>query len=303
MERLNNYSSYIKKKHGERVQKISIDAGFTCPNRDGLKGIGGCTFCNNDSFSPGDRKKSIEEQINTGIIHYKRRFPKLSKFVVYFQSYTNTYADLNSLKNLYEQALKVPGVIGLSIGTRPDCLDRAKFEYLEELAQKFEVTVEIGVESCNDQTLFEINRGHDLKSFLEAIELGKNRNILLATHLIMGLPQESKEEMLQSIKTLSKLPLDFIKFHQLHIVKNTVMAHQYLKTPFHLLSKEEYFEILGEGITYLNPNIVIQRMFGDAPESLMVVPAWDGNSSLWTQEFHQYLEENNLWQGKNYVPE
>lgn len=302
MQRLNTYSSYIKNKYGERVQKISIDAGFTCPNRDGSKGVGGCSFCNNKSFSPGERVLDIEEQIEKGIHFYQNRYSKLKKFIIYFQSYTNTYSDLETLKSIYHKALNLPGVVGISIGTRPDCLDEEKFNYFEELAKSIEVTLEIGVESSHDQTLLAINRGHDFKSFLNCIELGKNRGILLATHLILGLPSENRKMMIESIKRISNLPLDFVKFHQLHIVKQTKLGHQYKIAPFKLINKEEYFNLLAEGITYLNPNIKIQRLFGDAPKELMISVPWSGNNSIWTQEFNYYLEAHNLWQGKNFIP-
>lgn len=300
MQRLNTYSNYIKQKYGERVQKISVDAGFTCPNRDGSKGIGGCTFCNNKSFSPGDRNFDLEKQFAKGVVHYQRRFPKLNKFIIYFQSYTNTYSDLNSLKSIYEKAIQFPGVVGISIGTRPDCLDKEKFEYFEELAKNIEVTLEIGVETCNDQTLIEINRGHDFQCFVDCIELGKNRGIKLATHLILGLPNESNEMMMDSIKKVSRLPLDFIKFHQLHLIKQTQLGNQFEKEPFPLMSKEEYFKILAEGVKHLNPNIKIQRLFGDAPKVLLINIPWSGNNSTWTQEFNNYLEQNQVHQGQNF---
>lgn len=296
-----SYSEFIKKKHGERVQKISIDAGFTCPNRDGKKGIGGCAFCNNDSFSPGNRRLSITDQINNGIAFYQKRRPALKKFTVYFQSYTNTYADLNALRSIYNEALQVPGVIGLSIGTRADCLDEEKFNYFEELARKFEITLEIGIETCHDQTLKAINRGHDLQTFLDCIQMGKNRGIYLGTHLILGLPGETPEMMLKSIQKVGALPIQFLKFHQLHIVKNTLLGSEYQKAPFPLISKEDYFNLMGHGLTYLSPHIAIQRFFGDAPHETLLSELWPGHLSLWTQEFEKYLLEKNLWQGKHFI--
>lgn len=295
---LNLYSSYIKARFGERVQKISIDAGFTCPNRDGSKGVGGCTFCNNDSFSMGQRTYSVSEQLRQGIALYQKKYPRLTKFIAYFQSYSNTYKEVKELERLYTEALSVKGVIGIAIGTRPDCVDQEKVKLLQELAKSYDVTVEYGVESFHDETLYRINRGHTVRDFDIAIEMTHGRGINLCTHLILGFPWEGERHLEKTCKSISQIPLDFIKIHQLQVVKGTLMGRDYEKNKFKVLTKEEYFQMLLPVIKHLPPDVVIQRLFSDyRPEYLLSVP-WSESLSLLTSQFIHFMEMNHSYQGQ-----
>lgn len=294
---LNLYSRYIKNRYGQRVQKIPVDAGFTCPNRDGSKGYGGCTFCNNDSFSMGAKELLIKDQVQNGIELYRRKFPKLEKFIVYFQSYSNTYKDVRELEKIYREALSIEGVIGIAIGTRPDCIDKEKVSLLQELARDYDVTVEYGVESLSDETLNRVNRGHTVKDFESALDLTYGRGIKVCTHLILGFPWENENDLQRTCHKIETYPLDFIKIHQLQIVKGTVMGAEFEKKPFHVIKKEEYFKMLMEVITHLDPKIVIQRLFSDyRPEYLISTP-WGESLSQLTNEFMQYLECHQAHQG------
>lgn len=298
----NSYSQYIKNKYQERVQKISVHAGFTCPNRDGSKGVGGCTFCNNESFSYNSLStESLRSQILQGISFYKRRFPELKKFIVYFQSYSNTYKPLEDLRSLYLDALSVEGVIGLSIGTRPDCLDAEKISFLQELSLKYDITLEIGLESFNDETLTRVNRCHSVADFFQALHMAKNRNIKLCTHLILGFPWENHQHYQHSLEQIKLLKVDFIKFHQLQIVKNTALGTMYIKTPFPVITKQEYFNLLAKHIANLHPSTVIQRLFSDYGSDFLLSPSWEQSQSVLTQEFTKYLSDNGITQGMNHL--
>lgn len=300
--RFNAYSNYTKVKYGERIQKVAIDAGFTCPNRDGTAAFGGCTYCNNDSFNPSycDPSKPISQQIEDGIEFLSRRY-KVKKYLAYFQAYSNTYASLESLKETYQQALDHPDVIGLVIGTRPDCIDEAKLDYFQELAETYDITIEYGIESCYDKTLARINRGHRFEETVKALEISANRGIFISGHLIFGLPGESREEMLAQVDTINELKLDSIKLHQLHIVKKTVMAFEYRTNPdeFQLFSLDEYKPFITEFLERLNPNIIIQRLFGEAPPYMMAGPTWGElrNSDV-LERIEAYLEANDTFQGR-----
>ena len=301
--RYNAFSDYQKKLFGERVQKVTVDAGFTCPNRDGTAGTGGCIYCNNDSFNPSynTAKNSITRQIAEGVEYLKRRYRNnLRKFIVYFQPYSNTYAPLPVLKRYYEEALAFDEVVGLTIGTRPDCIDEEKLDYLQRLAENYDITLEYGLESFSDDTLKRINRGHDVQSFYNALEITKNRGIKVCTHLIIGFPWEEKSQWIESADILSDLPFDFLKIHHLHIVKNTALAIQYEREPFPLLTPHEYMEILSEFLEHLNPKIVIQRLFGESPPSMLIAPKWGIRNSLLLPMFDDYLKERDSRQGKLY---
>ena len=227
-----DYGTFIRNKFGERVQKISINVGFSCPNRDGSKGTGGCTYCNNQSFKPDYCKpqNDIEEQLQKGIEFFKGK-RKINKFLAYFQSYTNTYAELDLIKALYLKALNHEGVVGLVIGTRPDCISEDLIEFLSELSKEYFICLELGVESTLDRTLEEVNRCHTYAETLKAYAMASNKGIFLGAHLILGLPGESRSEMLHHAVELSKLPIDFLKIHQLQVIKHTLMAHQYKNHP------------------------------------------------------------------------
>ncbi len=298
-KRFNSYSGYIRQKYGERVQKVTVDAGFTCPNRDGTVAVGGCTYCNNESFNPGynTASKSIRVQIEEGQEFLKRRYG-VGKFIVYFQPYSNTYAPADVLKKYYEEALSVPGVIGLTIGTRPDCIDEQKLDYLDLLAQEYDITLEFGLESISDETLKKINRGHDYKSYLDALAMSRGRNFKICTHIIIGFPWENKQHWLATADELSNLSFDFLKIHQLHIVKDTVMARQHAVKPFRLLGYEEYLDVIVSFLERLNPQIVVQRLFGEAPPQILIAPRWYKRNSEILQGIEAEFIKRDTWQGK-----
>jgi uncharacterized protein len=309
-KRYNSYPEYFKKHFGERVQKISVDAGFTCPNRDGLLAYGGCTYCNNDAFNPSycQPDKTVSQQIAEGIEFHAKRYRRAKKFLVYFQAYSNTYAPLDHLKKIYFQALSHPGVIGLVIGTRPDCVDDAKLKFFRELSKEYFITIEYGIESCYNKTLKAINRQHTFEQSEEAIQKTAALGIKTGAHLIFGLPGETNEEMLNEASILSDLPIHNIKFHQLQIAKNTAMALEYSDHPssFNLFSLEDYTDFIIEFIEKLNPGFIIERFTGEMPPRFISGPNWglirnDQVNIL----IEKKLEQLNTWQGKkfNYMHE
>lgn len=303
--RYNSYSEYFKNQFGTRVQKVTIDAGFTCPNRDGSKGTGGCTYCNNDAFNPSycQPHKSITQQISEGIEFHQKRYRRAKNFLAYFQAYSNTYDSLQSLKSRYDEALQFPGVSGLVIGTRPDCIDDEKLQYFARLAEKYYVIIEYGIESCYNRTLDSINRGHTYEETAEAIIQTAKYGIHTGAHLIFGLPGETREEMLSEAEIVSELPLDTIKFHQLQIIKGTVMEKQYQKKPelFKLFSMEEYIDFIIRFIEKLNPKFVIERFTGEAPPRFQAGSVWGGLRSDEVQILiEKEMEERNTWQGRLY---
>ncbi|MEI8346605.1 MAG: TIGR01212 family radical SAM protein [Pseudomonadota bacterium] len=296
----NSYVDYLSKNYPSRVQKITVDAGFTCPNRDGTQGTTGCIYCNNESFAPVHLKNlSLTEQIRHGIETSRRRYKKAEKFLVYFQPFSNTYGPLSQLKLLYQEALDYPGVIGLSIGTRPDCVDREKIEYLAVLAQTKDITLEYGLESASHETLKKISRGHDVAAFSRAVKMTAGKGIKIAVHLIFGFPWESNTDVLAAAKLLSELPIDFVKVHQLHVIKKTPLGEEYRQKPFVLLTLEQYLETLKIFLENLSPKIVIQRLYGDAPDRLLIAPDWKLEVSEFNKLLEEYLQKSNSWQGKN----
>lgn len=302
-KRYNSYNEYFKRTFGQRVQKVSIDAGFTCPNRDGSVGTGGCTFCNNDAFNPSycQPQKPVAQQIAEGIEFHKIRYRRALKYLAYFQTYSNTYAPLEQLKELYGQALAHPEIIGLVIGTRPDCIDDEKLEYLREIARNHYTIVEYGMESASNATLNLINRGHTYEQTAAAIIKTASYGLKTGTHLIFGLPGESREQMLEQVELVSQLPLTTIKFHQLQIISNTVMADQYLSDPagFNLFTLEEYIDFIVKFIERLNPEIVIERFTGEVPPRFLVNKAWGLlRADQVAVRIGQELERKDTWQGK-----
>lgn len=302
--RFNAYSNYFKKQFGGRVQKVAINAGFTCPNRDGEVGYGGCTYCNNEAFNPSycQPEKSVTQQINEGKEFHATRYKNAGKYLAYFQAFSNTYGKLEDLKRIYDEALSVDGVIGLVIGTRPDCIDDEKLDYFQKLAETNYVILEYGIESCYNRTLEAINRGHTFEKAVEAIEETAQRGIKTGAHIIFGLPGESKEEMMNEAAILSKLPLNNIKFHQLQIFKDTIMGEQYLENPdmFKLFSLEEYVEFIVDFIEYLNPNIVIERFAGESPPRFILSNSWGLRNDQVLNLIEQRLKDKDTWQGKLY---
>ena len=301
--RFNNYTDYFRKTFGERVQKVTIDAGFTCPNRDGTKGTGGCTYCNNDGFNPSYCQpfKTITHQIGEGIEFHANRYRKANKFLAYFQAYSNTYASLDVLKERYQEALNFPGVIGLVIGTRPDCIDNEKLDYFQSLSEKHYVIIEYGIESCYNKTLQRINRGHTFEDGVWALEETAKRGIKTGAHFIFGLPGESREEMMAEVEIINQLPLNNIKFHQLQILKNTQMALEFEQNPgaFEFFEMEEYIDFFIKILERLNPSFVLERFAAEVPPRYLAGPGWGlVRNFMLLQMLEKRLENLNTWQGK-----
>jgi uncharacterized protein len=297
--RYNTYGRFMNEMFGRRVYKVSVDGGFSCPNRDGTFGAGGCTYCRNDSFRPrsADRINPIPQQVNEGIDFLRARYGA-GKFVVYFQAFSNTYAPLEELIPLYEAALDHPDVIGLSVGTRPDCIDERKIAWFEKLARTHFVTIEYGLQSIYDATLARIKRGHDFQCWLNAMSRTRDRGIRLCTHLILGFPWESREEMLQSAHVLSDKGLDFMKLHHLHVVRNTELGNEYQRQPFPLLSLEDYANLVVDFLERLNPSIAIDRLFGSAPKNQLLGPDWGKNKGEIRNYIERRLVARNAYQGR-----
>ncbi|NVN95302.1 MAG: TIGR01212 family radical SAM protein [Bacteroidetes bacterium] len=303
--RFNAYANYFCQHFGERIQKLSIDAGFTCPNRDGRISIGGCTYCNNDAFNPSYclPEKSVNQQIEEGIEFHTKRYRRAEKYLAYFQAFSNTYAPLSDLKKIYNQALHHPSIAGLVIGTRPDCIDEEKLDYFAQLSKEKYLIIEYGIESCYDKTLQTINRGHNFETLRKILELTAAKEIKTGGHIIFGLPSETKQEMLAEAEILSKLPLNNIKFHQLQIIKNTTMEQQYFKSPkdFIFFELDEYIEFMVDFLERLNPLFVVERFAGEVPPRFLVNPGWGliRNDQI-LQKIEKRLEERETWQGKKY---
>jgi hypothetical protein len=300
--RYNRYGPFLKKRFGFRVSKISVDGGFSCPNRDGTLSVGGCTYCNNDSFRPSTavRLKSISEQVREGIEYSRRRYGA-EKFIVYFQPFTNTYAPLEKLIPLYQAAIDHPDVVGLSLGTRPDCVDEGKLAWLEKLAGTHFVTLEYGLQSIYDTTLARINRGHDFQCWLDAMDRARNRGIWLCAHVILGFPWETREEMLHAADVLSDKGLSFLKLHHLHVVRNTAMESAYQAKPFPLLGLEEYADLVVDFLERLNPAIVVERLFAFAPEDQLIGPLWGKSKGAIRRYIEQRLVVRDTYQGRKAV--
>lgn len=299
-----DYSSFIKATFGERVQKIALDIGFSCPNRDGSKGYGGCTYCNNNTFNPDycEPTKSIQNQLKEGIQFFSKKY-KAQKYLAYFQAYTNTYSDFESLKKMYLEALNVEGVTGLVIGTRPDCISEEIIDYLSFLSKKHFISLEFGVESTLNTTLLKVNRCHTFEDTKNTYKQCENKGFHLGAHLIIGLPGESKKELLNHAIEISKLPIDTLKLHHLQIVKNSVMATQYKRNPekFNLFSSENYIDFITDFITYLRPDIIIERFISETPQNLLIAPKWNNLKNFEiVAKIDKKLVEKNTWQGKFY---
>lgn len=302
-KRYNNYNTKLKSAFGKRVQKISINAGFTCPNRDGSKGYGGCTYCNNQSFSPNYTKniQSVTQQINDNISFFQKRYQD-QYYLAYFQSYTNTYGSMDDLKQLYEEALSHPKISGIVIGTRPDCVSDELLDYFAELASKTYVMLEYGIESTNNATLEFIQRGHDYACAVNAIKATAERGIATGAHLILGLPGEDRNSILSHAEKLSHLPLTALKLHQLQLVEKTIMAKQFRTHPewFHLYSKEEYLQLVIDFLERLHPDIALERFISQSPLRMLIAPKWGLKNFEFANTLQQAMETQNSWQGKLY---
>jgi len=302
--RYNSYVGYFRKVYGERLQKVVVDGGFTCPNRDGAVGRGGCTYCDNAAFHPAysSRNVPIAFQIDEGIKFHRVRYRNAERFLAYFQPYSNTYAPLEVLRSKYEEALAHPLVAGIVIGTRPDCVDEAKLDYLAGLAEKHIVIVEYGIESCYDRTLERINRGHDFGTARKAVEMTAARGIQTGAHFILGLPGENREDMLAAAPLINALPLHSVKFHQLQIVKNTAMEREFAEHPedFVQFTLEEYIDFFIDLLENLRPDLYIERFAGEVPPRFVNSTPWGlvRNVEL-LRMLEKRLEERDTWQGRN----
>lgn len=298
-----SYSSYFKEMFGERIQKVTIDAGFSCPNRDGTISTGGCTFCLNDAFSPSycTPQKSVKQQIDEGIEFHSRRYAKATRYLAYFQAFSNTHKPLAELREIYAQALDHPQIMGLVIGTRPDCIDHEKLKYFCEIAKEKYLILEYGVESIHDATLVSINRGHTFAQAREAIEMTHECGLHTGAHFILGLPGETRQMLIDQTDAINSLPIDTVKFHQLQIFRETPMAADYAANPekYHFYSLEEYIELFCDILERLRPDLVIERFAGEAPPRYHAGHPWGlvRNERLW-QILEKRLRERETYQGR-----
>ena len=269
------FGPWLQSELGCKVQKISVNAGMTCPNRDGTLGTGGCTFCNNQTFNPAycRTEKSVTQQLEEGKQFFARKYPAM-KYLAYFQAYTNTYAELDRLVSLYEEALRVPDVVGLVIGTRPDCMPDNLLDYLEELNRRTFLIVEYGVESANDETLLRINRGHTFRQSCEAICRTAERGIRVGAHVILGFPWEPFDELMRQAEEIGRLPLTTLKLHQLQIIRGTQLAREYAEHPWAVPTAEEYIDLVLHYISRLPYGLVMERFVSQSPPEMVIAPQW-----------------------------
>lgn len=298
----NDFGAWLRSHFPYKVQKISVDAGFTCPNRDGRIGRGGCTFCDNNTFNPSycNKNSSIREQLETGKKFFARKYPEM-KYLAYFQAYTNTYAPLDTLKRMYEEALGTENVVGIVIGTRPDCVNKELLDYLGSLSQQVFVSVEYGIESTNDTTLKNINRGHSFDCTRRAISETAARGITVGGHIILGLPGEDTQESLRQASIISQTELDILKIHQLQIIRGTRLEREYCEHPFHLYTPEEYIGLLTEYIRRLRPNIVLDRFTSQSPADMLVAPRWGLKNHEFANRLANHMRAVGAHQGQLYV--
>lgn len=300
-KRYREFGDFLRERFPFKAQKIAINAGFTCPNRDGSKGRGGCTYCNNQTFNPGycQTDKSVADQLAEGVRFFSRKYPEM-RYLAYFQAYTSTYGEQERLERLYEEALSYPGVVGLVIGTRPDCMPDRLLDYLARLSERVLVLVEYGVESTLDRTLRRINRGHDFAEAEEAIRRTAARGIAVGAHLILGLPGESRDEILGHADRLSDLPLTTLKLHQLQLIRHTRMALEFERQPedFHLFTVDEYIDLAIDFIERLDPAIALERFVSQSPKELLIAPDWGLKNYEFTARVNRRLAERDSWQGK-----
>lgn len=301
MQLYNDYSSYLRGVFGCKVQKISVNAGFTCPNRDGTKGWGGCTYCNNQTFNPEycDGGKSVLQQVEEGKAFFSRKYPSM-KYLAYFQAYTNTYGETASLIRKYEDALSVDGVVGLVIGTRPDCMPDELLSYLSSLARQTYVMVEYGIESTDDAMLARINRGHDFATAADAVCRTADAGVNVGAHIILGLPGDTRETILGQPARLSALPLVTLKLHQLQIIRGTRMAREYAECPqhFRLFDVDSYIDTAIDYVERLRPDIVVERFVSQSPRELLVAPDWKLKNYEFVEKLKKRMAERKTFQGR-----
>lgn len=303
-KRYRDYPAYFKTLFQERVQKLSVDGGFTCPNRDGSKGKGGCTFCNNRSFNPGYCRATVpvSRQIEEGKAFFAHKYAG-QKYLAYFQAYSNTYAPLSELRQKYEEALQCRDIVGLVIGTRPDAVNEEVLDYIQELSRRVYVCIEYGVESTHDEVLRRINRGHTFAEAEKAIRSTAERRIRIGAHLIFGLPGEDPRSMLEGAIRLCDLPIDVLKLHQLQIIRDTPMAEEYLRDPrhFRLYTLEEYLDFVTEVIERIRPDVYLERFVNQAPAEYLLAPKWGIKNYEFVAKLEKRLRERETWQGKKYA--
>lgn len=300
-QRFYSLNNFLRERHGEKVIKLSIDGGFTCPNRDGRVATKGCLFCSaqgSGDFTPQE-KGDITRQLESAVSLLSTKWGDSKKYIAYFQSYSNTYASVEVLKAKYEEALAFPGVVGLAIATRPDCLDDEIIEYLAELNTRTHLWVELGLQTIHEETAQLINRAYPLSCFDEAVHKLHAKNIETVVHLILGLPYETKSQILASAEYISKLPLQGIKLHMLHILDNSPLGKYYLENPFPILSEEEYIALIGDILCILPPKLVIHRLTGDGPAAHLIEPLWTKNKKKVLNDLNRYLKNNDIYQGKS----
>lgn len=290
-----DFGSWLRSQFPFRVQKISVNAGFTCPNRDGRVGYGGCIYCNNQTFNPAycDNGKTVTEQLIDGKRFFSKKYPEM-KYLAYFQAYTSTYGSKEHLKALYEEALAMEDVVGLVIGTRPDCINDELLTYFEDLSHRTFLIIEYGIETCNDKTLQLINRGHDFACSRHAIEETARRGIRVGAHIILGLPGEDAEESLRQAPIISSLPLTTLKIHQLQIIRGTRLAKMYAEEPFHLYTVEEYIQLIAQYISLLRSDLVLERFVSQSPAELLIAPHWGLKNYEFTQRLLNYLRNTRM---------
>ena len=294
----NDFSTWLRRQLGCKVQKISIDAGFSCPNRDGTLATGGCVFCDNKAFSPAYCRgnKSVKRQVEDGISFFKRKYKDM-KYLAYFQAFTNTYAPVEHLKSLYEEALSVEDVVGIVIGTRPDCVSDDILNYLEELNRQTFMIVEYGIESTDNKMLKRINRGHTYECSVRAIERTKERDILVGGHVILGLPGMTEEDSIREVERLNNTQLDILKLHQLQVVKDTRLAEEYLEKPFKVFNIDEYIRLVATLIQHIRPDMILDRFISQSPAEMLIAPKWGIKNYEFANALDNYLAKNNIYQG------
>ena len=296
----NDYGTWIRSKFPFRVQKISVNAGFSCPNRDGRIGHGGCIYCDNRTFNPAycNSNDSITRQLEEGKRFFSRKYPDM-KYLAYFQAYTNTYESVERLKELYDEALSVDDVVGIVIGTRPDCMSDELLEYLEQLNKQTFLIVEYGIETANDETLKRINRGHSFECVRNTVERTVAKGIITGGHIILGLPGEDAKESLRQAPIISSLPINILKMHQMQIIRDTKLAKIYEENPFHVYSANEYIELISEYIKLIRKDIVIERFVSQSPKKLLIAPHWGLKNYEFTNLLMNKLRKENIYQGQD----
>ena len=296
------FGRFLRERFGYKVFRVTIDAGFTCPNVDGSVAVGGCVYCDNRSFSPNRRlpRSSVRDQVSRGVAILQKRY-RAKHFLAYFQAATNTYAPVEKLRRLYDEALEHPQVVGLAIGTRPDCVPDAVLDLIQEYARERYVCLELGLQTIHDRSLDWMNRGHHLDVFLDAVARCQGRGLDLCAHVILGLPGESPADMLATADTLAALPVQAVKIHNLHVVHDTPLAEMYERGEIRLMERDEYVQVVCDFLERLPPGMVIQRLSGDAPPDYLVAPLWCLDKPALLDAIRAELDRRDTWQGFRYA--